>query len=62
MELSYQQKRALRFAPSGPKSTRNDYDSTIICTMRLQHTLSEAKNEIIERTHSPKGFQVGLSS
>ena len=46
----------------GPKPPRNDYDSAIRCTGRLQHTLGEAKNASMERTHTPVRFQVGLSS
>ena len=55
-------KRAWRLAPSGPKFTRNDYDSAIRCTGQLQHTLGEAKNGSMERTHTPVRFQVALSS
>jgi len=61
-EFSYHQKRAWRLAPSGPKFTRNDYDSAIRCTGQLQHTLGEAKNASMERTHTPVCFQVALSS
>ena len=45
-----------------PKSTRNDYDSVIRCTGRLQQTHEEAKNASMERTHTPVCFQVGISS
>ena len=34
-------KPGLGVAPSGPKFPRNDYDSSIRCTGRLQHTLGE---------------------
>ena len=61
-ELSYHQNRAWLLAPSGPNSPRYDYDSAIKWTGRLQHTLGEAKNASMERTHTPVRFQFGLSS
>ena len=61
-ELSYHQNLAWRLAPSGFKSTINDYDSTIRCTGRLQHTQEEAKNASMERAHTPVCTKVGLFS
>ena len=46
----YHQNRAWRLAPSGPKSTRNDCDSAIRCTGRLQTTLRKAKKAWSART------------
>ena len=45
-----------------PKFTRNDYDSTINCTGRLQITLGGHKSASMERKHTPVRFQVALSS
>ena len=57
-ELTYHQTGAWRLAPSGPKSTRNIYDSAIRCTGRLQHTLREAKT----RAWSARTLQCAFKS